>query len=104
MSEAKEVVELIREVGVFRLGMCDGCICCHFSVRNVDVYIACGKGVDRGIWVSSQSMSYDNGEWGDGEPLNEIAEEVHRQVEGSDMRGPIPVHLTKRVSDGQTYV
>lgn len=97
-SETEMVVDLIRDVGVGRLGNFDGCICCEFKVRNVLVEISCGKGLDRGIWVSSGSMDYGDNLDGkaDIELLKPIAEEVQRQVQGSDMRGLISFHCSEQ--------
>ena len=50
-SEPELVLDLIKEVGVCRLGNWDGCCCSGFSVRNVNVDISCGKGRNRGIWI-----------------------------------------------------
>lgn len=89
-SEDRQVLDLIKEVTIYRLGNWDGCSCSHFSVRNVNVDISCGKGRDRGIFVHSNSMDYD-----DVELLRPIAEEVKRQVEECDGRGPISFYLQK---------
>lgn len=90
------VVDLIREVGVGRLGFFDGCTCCSFSVRTVDVDVSCGKGRERAVWISSRSLDY----WDQSTPngndeslLRPIAEEVAKQVENADGRGPIPLHF-----------
>jgi hypothetical protein len=40
---ADMVVSIIREVGIERLCEFDGCLCSHFSLRNVDVHISCYK-------------------------------------------------------------
>lgn len=94
--ENEVVVDLLRDVGVDRLGYFDGCVCCHFKVRNVEIGVSCGKGRDRGIWVSSASLDYYDRELKglDEALLRPIAEEVQRQIEASeDGRGPIPIHL-----------
>src|SRR6185312_17385679 len=99
MQEPEKVLALIKEMEVWRLGNFDGCCCCRFSLRNVDVEVGCGKGGDRGVWVSSPSMDY----WdrmtedsSDERMLRPIAEEVARQVEASDHRGPLPLHFYGR--------
>lgn len=88
MSEPNMVLAIIKELGIYRLGNCDGCVCSSFSLRNVHVDISCGKGTDRAVRVYSHSGDYDEGH---DELLRPIAEEVQRQVEGSDMRGPAPI-------------
>jgi hypothetical protein len=90
------VVDLIREVGVIRLGNFDGCACCRFSVRDVDVEVGCGKGGERAVWVSSPSLEYWDGATANGNDealLRPIAEEVVRQVSEADGRGPLMVYL-----------
>jgi hypothetical protein len=97
--EHEIVVDLIREVGVARLGHFDGCVCCHFNVRNIEIAISCGKGDERGLWISSPSLDYYlEGTKDDSDPklLRPIAEEVRRQVEAADTRGPLPVHFHER--------
>lgn len=97
MSEPEKVVAILKEVGVWRLANWDGCICSRFSIRNVDVKISCGKGQKRGVWVSSPSMTYCSHEnWGDGLSLEPIAEEMQRQMQECDLRGPITVHIGER--------
>lgn len=89
-SEPELVLELIREVGVHRLANWDGCICSHFSIRNVNVDMSCGKGRDRGLWIESRSGDYENGDHD--ALLRPIAEEVVRQA-ATDGRGPMPIHF-----------
>ena len=85
----EEVLSLVKETGVGRLAGHDGCVCGFFSVRNVNVDIACGKGRDRGIWVYSNSMDYvEDTE----EKLRPIAEEVKKYVE-DDGRGDALIHF-----------
>lgn len=95
MSEPEEVLALVKEIGVGRLGGADGCMCLHFNIRRVDIDVSCGKGRDRGLWISSRSMDYwDSSTANDSsiKMLRPIAEEVARQVEDSDGRGPVPIH------------
>ena len=87
-SEPERVVAVLRDVGMWRLANHDGCTCGSASIRNVDIDVSCGKGRPRGIWVSSGSMDYE-----DKEDLRPIAEEVQRQIQESDHRGEIPIHL-----------
>jgi hypothetical protein len=76
MTEPEKVVALIRDIGCERLGHWDGCCCSRFSVRNVDVEIACGKGSrEQAVWVSSESLDYVNGRG-----LEPVMAEVIRQV------------------------
>ncbi len=93
-SEPERVLDLIKDVKVFNLGHWDGCVCCHFSIRNVNVDISCGKGRDQAVRVWSNSMDYMEG-YGDGphdKILKPIAEEVRRQVmEGSSRGGNFPI-------------
>lgn len=83
MTEIDNVCELIREVGVPRLGGWEGCCCCDFSVRSVHVDISCGKG-SRGqaVWIWSHHMDYD-----DKETLRPVMEEVIRQLKELSGRG-----------------
>lgn len=98
MIEPNKVIALIRELEVWRLGNCDGCMCCRFSLRNVDIDVDCGKGSERGVTISSPSLDYYDGvseNGSDTRMLRPIAEEVARQVEESDGRGPCPVRFDK---------
>jgi hypothetical protein len=89
----KAVVDLVKEVGVSRLVGYDGCFCGQFEVRSVKVDIACGKGRDRAIWIWSHNDDFYDSEYKlDTEALRPIAEEVAKQVEEADCRGPLPVH------------
>lgn len=89
MSEPDMILSLIQQVGVWRLSNSDGCMCGGFTLRNVKVDIACGKGRKRAIWVSSNSMDYTKND----ETLRPIADEVARQVEDGDGRGKMAIHL-----------
>lgn len=62
MSEPEKVVALIREVECWRLGNWDGCCCCHFSIRDVEVDISCGKGREQAVWIHSTSCEYPEAE------------------------------------------
>jgi hypothetical protein len=88
MSEPDMVLAIIKELGIYRLGNCDGCVCSSFSLRNVHVDISCGKGTDRAVRVYSYSGDYDEDH---DRLLKPIAQEVQRQVEEADMRGPAPI-------------
>jgi hypothetical protein len=88
MSEPEKVLALIKEIGIWRLGNFDGCICSSFKLRDVNVDISCGKGMDRAARVYSNSMDFMEDH---DEQMKDIAEEIKRQAEQSDERGPIPV-------------
>lgn len=91
MNQTDRVVELIRTVGVRELGLLDGCICCRFSVRNVEVDISCGKGADREIIVGSRSLLYE-----DDAELRPVLEEVERQaIALNDRRGPFKLTVIR---------
>lgn len=75
MTETEKVVAIIRDVQCWRLGNWDGCCCCNFSVRNVDVDISCGKGREQAVWVSSVSDDYSVTGF-----LRPIMDEVVRQL------------------------
>jgi hypothetical protein len=94
-----DVVNLIKEVGIYRLSTLDGCLCGGFEIKGIDVDIACGKGRTRGIWVWP-AHNGDYQEEGD-EAIRPIGDEVAKQVMEADERGPIPVHLRKwdRIKD-----
>jgi len=92
--EHERIVELVREIGVWRLGNFDACVCSRFSIRSVEVEINCGKARPRGVRISSVAMDYWNGSSEDGNNeilLRPIAEEVARQVAESDGRGAVPI-------------
>ncbi len=82
MTEPQKVLAIIEELECWRLGNWDGCCCSHFSIRNVDVRISCGKGDEQAVWVSSRSFEYD-----DKELLRPILREVVRQVTEQSNRG-----------------
>lgn len=88
MSEPEMVTAIIKEIGIWRLGHCDGCMCCSFALRNVNIDVHCGKGQERAVRVYSSSGDYsDNHD----EMLKPIAEEVQRQVKAADARGDAPI-------------
>ncbi len=98
MREPEKIVAIIKAVEIWRLANFDGCICSRFSVRNVDVEISCGKGGERGVFVSSRSLDYwkegtldDNDE----EMLRPIAEEVAKQAATDHLR-PLPIFYKQR--------
>lgn len=92
-QEHEIVLDLVKEVGAARLGHWDGCTCSGFEIRGVRVDVACGKGRNRGIWITTpHSGDYPDGHEGEA-MLRPIAEEVARQVEKGDCRGPIPIHF-----------
>lgn len=101
MREPEKVLAILKEVGVWRLAHWDGCTCTHFNVRHVDVDVSCGKGRDRGLWISSKSLDYWDGKSNgcDENLLRPIAEEVARQIQESDGRGPIPIPIHFREWD-----
>jgi len=43
MDWKMETANLIKDVGVDRLGSFDGCLCTHFAVQNVSVDVSCRK-------------------------------------------------------------
>ncbi len=86
MSEQEQVVALIREVGINRLGNWDGCCCSRFSIRNVDVDIACGKGRHQGLWISSGSLDYGDTDAEQERSLRPIADEVVSQLREKSSR------------------
>ena len=91
MQEPEKVLAIIKELGIWRLGNCDGCMCSSFSLRNVHVDISCGKGPDRAVRVYSHSGDYESGDHD--ALLRPIAEEVKRQLEESgDGRGPAQIY------------
>lgn len=99
--ENLRVVRILQEIGADVLGNFDGCCCCGFKIRNVEIDISCGKGRDRGLWIYSPSLDYWDGKSENGseeELLRPIAEEVQRQVQNSDMRGPLPIHYHEWVN------
>lgn len=60
MTEPQKVAAIIRELGCWRLGDWSGCVCSSFSIRNVSVDIACGKGRDQAVYVWSYSLEYQD--------------------------------------------
>jgi hypothetical protein len=95
MQEHEMVLAIVKEVEVWRLGHFDGCCCCWFRVRDVQIDVSCGKGSERAVRVYSQSDDYwnENSKSPNEVFLRPIAEEVARQVEMSDHRGPLPLHF-----------
>lgn len=92
-SEPQRLLNLIREIGIHRLAAFDGCLCGSFEIRNVEIDISCGKGRDRGIWISSRSLAYPPSEGDLKQILYEVGKEVQRQIIAlNDGRGPITVH------------
>lgn len=81
MTETEKVVAIIKEVECWRLGYWDGCCCSEFSVRSVNVDIACGKGREKAVRISGGADH-------DAETLKPIMAEVMRQVEEQSGRGP----------------
>lgn len=75
MSETDKVVSIIKDVQCWRLGKWDGCCCSHFSIREVEVDIACGKGKEQSVTVRSGSSDFP-----DENSLRPIMDEVIRQV------------------------
>jgi hypothetical protein len=94
MSYEGDVIKLLQEVGVPRLSAWDGCTCGTFEVRRVKIDVSCGKGRERGVWVSSHSCDFTDSEYKPNEhQLRPIGDEVARQVSEGDQRGPVPVHI-----------
>jgi hypothetical protein len=91
LNEPGRVDLLISAIGCSRLGNWDGCVCSQFSIRNVDVEIACGKGSKpQGVRVSST-----HGDYTDRAMLEMIADTIVEQLEASCSRsGPWPVTLS----------
>lgn len=84
MSEVDKVVYLIKEIGCHRLGHWDGCCCSHFSIRNVNVAISCGKAGEQSVKVSSRDMEYR-----DLDTLKPVMQEVINQVTKNSGRGGV---------------
>lgn len=86
----QEIVNIIREVTVYRLSNCDGCMCGGFALKGVHVSIGCGKGGGRAVNVWPQH----NGDFEDEDArLMPIGEETARQVMEADGRGPMKIFL-----------
>lgn len=99
-SEPQRVLDVIKEMGIHRLANLDGCICSGFEIRNVEIDISCGRGRDRGCWVSSRSMDYPEDEVELAKILAAVGEEVRRQIDDlHDGRGPMSVHYRKWSKD-----
>jgi hypothetical protein len=79
---ANAVADLIREVGIYRLGGSDGCPCTNFEVQNVHVSVSCHKSGDHGlrVWTNHADYSDENYRRVDA-ALRVIAQEVLRQVD-----------------------
>ncbi len=88
MKASDDLVNLLRDVGVCRLGYFDGCICCEFEVRGVRFDLSCGKGGKRGLRVSSH-----HGDYRVPEELRPAADEIAKQAI-SDRRGELPIEIT----------
>ena len=79
---AQGVVDLIREVGIYRLGLPDGCPCTDFEVQNVGVSVSCHKSGNHGVRIWTKHMDYCRSDYSIcTEALRPIADEVLRQVD-----------------------
>lgn len=81
--DGQAALALIRDVGVWKLGDFDGCLCGHFVVKGVEVDIACRKssgshGRTTMLRVHSESLDASI------EELVPIADEVRRQIGEGD--------------------
>ena len=95
-SEAQIILEIIKEVGVHRLSGFDGCLCGGFEIRRVKFDLACGKGRDRGLWISSRSVDYPEDEHVMECIMSEVGAEAQRQFyELNDGRGILHIHYRK---------
>lgn len=76
------VIELIREVGIYRLGGNDGCPCTNFEVQNVKVDVSCHKS-EQTVRVHTHHADWadDDYQATDTRLLEPIAREVLRQVD-----------------------
>jgi hypothetical protein len=75
------VVDLIREVGIYRLSGYDGCPCANFEVQSVSVDVSCHKS-DHSVRVHSHHMDYCDDKYRlDTSLFQPIVEEVLRQVD-----------------------
>lgn len=93
-SEPEKVLDVIKDVGIHRLGNLDGCICCSFSIRDVNVSVSCGKGSNRGCRIYSNSMDYPTDEKELSLVLSEVGDEIVRQINDlHDGRGEMPLHF-----------
>jgi hypothetical protein len=74
-SMSQIVIDVLRQVGVYRLCYSDGCRCGSFSIYGVDVRLECGKGIGgpQGVHVSSGSIDWPASE------MQIVGEEVARQ-------------------------
>ena len=80
-SMVNGVIDLIREVGIYRLGGYDGCPCTSFEVQSVSVDVSCHKS-SQCVRVHSHHMDYcDDNHRLDKSLLQPIADEVLRQVD-----------------------
>lgn len=84
MAGYETAADLIREIGIGRLGGFDGCKCTSFAVRGVEVEVGCRKssGMDSvfpdffGIGLRITSGHMDNGP----DELQAVAREVVEQL------------------------
>ncbi len=70
-----KVVALLKENKLWRLANWDGCCCGNFKIRDVEIDVSCGKGRAQAVWISSNSINYE-----DKRLLHPIMEEVISQL------------------------
>ena len=81
-KSASDVVDLIREVGIYRLGTLEGCPCTSFEVRDVHVDVSCHKSSDHSVRVWSNHCDYSDENYKRVDAaFRPIADEVLRQVD-----------------------
>lgn len=84
IDDIQQVLDILKEMTIYRLSLCDGCMCGGFELRGITVQISCGKGGRRAVWVSPDH----NGDFEDEDPLlTPILKEVISQVMEADGRG-----------------
>jgi len=72
-----DAVALLREVGLFRLGGTDGCLCSGCEIVNYEIYFSCRKS-DKTLYVRCPSMGTSM------EDLQAVAIEAMRQIREQD--------------------
>lgn len=88
---AESVIDLIREVGVFRLGCTDGCLCMDFAVRGVSVDLHCHRTMGGRAWANNVKApvirAYSSHSEIQRTDLPPIAAEVERQLRAHEYFG-----------------
>ena len=95
-SDVGIVLDILRKIGIDRLGYWDGCCCGEFHIHGVNIDVACGKGRNKGVYISARYDDFCDPDTGktDENLLQPVADEVVAQLEEKSSRAKVwPVHF-----------